>query len=145
MERVLLHSTAKPANSLLQPAKKVKIQTKFLSFYKTLGWLMLGFLFDGQAILGLQHQINTSCCHYLFFSGPFNFESFLSMVHNCCWSSVLNILIFQKIPSTTLYQLLLQQGMKAVKILWLNSIHIIINCNLKASAIPFKHQQSIAI
>ena len=33
MERVLLQ----PANSLLQPAKKVRIQTKFLSFYKTLG------------------------------------------------------------------------------------------------------------
>ena len=32
MERELLQ----PANKLLQPTKKVKIQTKFLSFYKTL-------------------------------------------------------------------------------------------------------------
>ena len=32
MERVLLQ----PANSLLQPAKKVRIYTKFRSFYKTL-------------------------------------------------------------------------------------------------------------
>ena len=32
IERVLLQ----PANSLLQPAKKVRIKTKFRSFYKTL-------------------------------------------------------------------------------------------------------------
>ena len=35
MERVLLQ----PANSLLEPAKKVRISTKFCSFYKTLRWV----------------------------------------------------------------------------------------------------------